>query len=453
MRRTVLLFSVALASIAAATVAALLRPPRNVPPSPQAFLPRSSATGPLRMTAQMDRRFLPEQGGGESFLQIDLVAAGQAAVRPRVPVNAVLVLDRSGSMQGEKIERARQAARELITALGEGDRLSIVEFSSSARVLLPSGAVTAATRAAALEAVDALFAAGGTNMSAAFDLASTQLGQGRGAGRVDKVFLASDGQANEGVSDRPGLLGLAARDFGSATLSTFGLGEDYDEEFMNALAAAGGGRARYIASPGELPAAVRGELSRATASVARNVRLRVEGLGGARVERVLGYEGADQVRLPDFAAGEERRVLIKLGLPAGRGAMDLAVAELSFDDEQGQPRKAEVRAGATLTADASRLAEPAGPAAVEGARAELAELATQAARLREQGRQVEARAQFVSMHKVANIAAAAAPGTSILQDEESYERDVAAVDRAGGAASKKLKERAFDAVRAPVKGW
>jgi hypothetical protein len=133
--------------------------------------------------------------------------------------------------------------------------------------------------------------------------------------------------------------------------------------------------------------------------------------------------------------------------------MDLAVAELSFDDEQGQPQKAEVRAGAMLTADASRLAEPAGPAAVEGARAELAELATQAARLREQGRQVEARAQFVSMHKVANLAAAAAPGTSILQDEESYERDVAAVDRAGGAASKKLKEKAFDAVRAPVKGW
>jgi Ca-activated chloride channel family protein len=452
MRRTVLLFAVALASIVAAAVAVQKRPAPSVP-APTPTPPRSIAAGPLRMTAQMDRRFLPEQGGGESFLQIDLVAAGQAAVRSRVPVNAVLVLDRSGSMQGEKIERARQAARELITALDEGDRLSIVEFSSSARVLLRSGAVTAAARTAALEAVNDLFAGGGTNMSAAFDLASEQLGQGRGAGRVDKVFLASDGQANEGVSDRPGLLELAARDFGSATLSTFGLGEDYDEEFMNALAAAGGGRARYIASPGELPAAVRGELSRATASVARNVRLRVEGLAGARVERVLGYEGTDRVRLPDFAAGEERRVLIKLGLPAGQGAMDLAVAKLSFDDEEGQPRKAEVRAGATLTADASRLAEPAGPAAVEGARAELAELATRAARLREQGKPAEARAHFFLMQKVARAAALAVPAASIIREEESYERDVAAVDRAGGAASKKLKEKAFDAVRAPVKSW
>jgi Ca-activated chloride channel family protein len=448
MRRTFAVVLLAVASLAAAAVAALLRPKPPEPPK--------ARTGVLRLSTQLDRRFLPEVGGGEAYLQIDLTAGGDRGHERRVPVNAVLILDRSGSMHGAKIERARDAARALVDALGEQDRLAIVEFSSGAYVSLPSTPMTRSARSRALAAIERLDPAGGTNMSSAFDAAAPELARGRSADRVDKVFLASDGQANEGVSDRAGLLQVAQRDFGPATVSTFGMGEDYDEDLMSALAAQAGGRARYIQSPEVLPGAFHDELSRATAAVARGVRLRISGLGGAGVTRVLGYEAQDGwVRLPDFAAGEERRVLVKLSVPPGHGATDLAAVELRFEDAQGAEQRAQSVAQATFTSDRASLAEAPGAAAIEGAKQEMAQLADQAARYQEEGRRAEAKAQVDQLKQVAARAAAAAPAQAAAMSRQAnqYDVEVQAIDGRGSAMSTKVKEQAFDAARAPVAGW
>jgi len=435
MRKTFALVAAALASLAAAAVAALLRPIVRPPAEPH---PREVRAGPLRMTTQFDRRYLPESGG-EAYLQIDLAADADPVRRMRVPVNAVLILDRSGSMSGAKMDRARDAARALVQALGPQDRLSIVEFSSDARLALPSTPMIPAGRSAALAAIDSIEPMGGTNMSAAFDLAA--------AANADKVFLASDGQANEGISERAALLRLARRDFPRATISTFGMGDDYDEDFMTALASQAGGRARYIDSPEILPGAFRDELGRAATTVARNVRLRLEAPG---VEQVLGYEEENGwVRLPDFAAGEERRVLVKLRTPAGHGLANLAAVELKLDDASGVEQRAQASAQAAFTSDPALLAQAPTDAAVQGAKAEMADLAQRAAHLQEQGRRGEAQVQLLNMQRVAQAANAPA----VTAQEREYERDVAAIDGRGSAASKSVKQKAFDAVRAPVAGW
>src|SRR5206468_652330 len=124
---------------------------------------------------------------------------------------------------GAKIERAKEAARALVRALGPEDRFSIVEFSSEAHVLAPCSQATAAAKERALALIDQIRASGGTHMSAAFMSAASQLSEGRGGQRIDKVFLASDGQANVGIASRPELLRLALAQFGNATVSTFGI--------------------------------------------------------------------------------------------------------------------------------------------------------------------------------------------------------------------------------------
>src|SRR5207237_839721 len=172
--------------------------------------------GALQLSVRLDRAWLDTRGGA-SYLEIGIVADGMPERGPRTAVNAVLVIDRSGSMSGEKIARARDAARALIAALDGEARLGIVDFASAAH------------------------------------------------------------------------LQVAARDFGRATVSTFGIGEDYDEDLLAALAAQGGGRTRFIHSASELEPALRAELTRAARTVARDVRLDVRGLSGARVVRVLGY--------------------------------------------------------------------------------------------------------------------------------------------------------------------
>jgi Ca-activated chloride channel family protein len=456
MRRMYVLFALAFASLAAATVAALVRPVR--PPAQSSPPPSSVASdGALRMQAALERLYLPEDRNTTAYLQVDLSAAADPSARRRVPVNAVLILDRSGSMRGAKIERARDAARSLVQALGPEDRLAIVEFSSEARVLVSSTPVAAEARARALATIEAVEAGGGTNMSMAFDAAAPQLARGRAQGRADKVFLASDGQANEGIADRAGLLALARRDFAPATLSTFGIGDDYDEDLMSALAAQAGGRARYIDSPQMLAGAFRDELSRAASLVARGVRVRVAGLHGASLERMFGYEpeGDGWVRLPDFAAGEERRVLVKLAIPPGRGLADIAAVELAFEDVRGAQRGARTVAQATFTSDASLLALAPTDAAVAGARAEMAELAGQAARLQEDGRRDEAKARIEALSQIANDTARTVPASApaFRQLSGQYQTGVSSIDARGDAASKKLKENLFDAARAPVAGW
>jgi Ca-activated chloride channel homolog len=459
MRRTFALFAVALASLAAAAMAVLLRPATSKPGAPPPVVPAvaSATSAGLRMQALLERLYLPEDRNTSAYLQVDLVAGGDSgATRPRVPVNAVLILDRSGSMSGAKIEHAREAARALVQALGADDRLAIVEFSSGASVLLRSTALTAQVRSRARELIEALQPMGGTNLSAAFEVAAPELAVGRVAGRVDKVFLASDGQANEGIADRPGLLRLARNRFGSATLSTFGIGDDYDEDLMSALASQAGGRARYIDSPAILAGAFRAELSRAATLVARDVHLRVTGLSGASVDRVLGYDAdGGWVRVPDFAAGEERRVLVKLTIPPGRGVANVAAVELTFKGATGEQQKAREVAQATFTSEAALLGQAPTQAAATGASVEMAELAQEAAQFREKGDGREARARLDAVNRVAARAAKVAPASSaqIARAATEYERLVEAIDAPGGAASKKVKARAFDAVRAPVAGW
>ncbi|HUJ24943.1 MAG TPA: hypothetical protein VLW85_02920, partial [Myxococcales bacterium] len=327
-------------------------------------------------------------------------------------------------------------------ALGPEDTLAIVEFSSDAQVVIAPTRVDAAARNAARAAVSEIQPMGGTNLSAAFDLAAT-------LGSFDKVFLASDGQANEGISDRPGLLRLARRDFPRATVSTFGMGDDYDEEFMTALASQAGGRARYIDAPEILPGAFRDELSRASSLAARDVRLHVSGLAGATVERMLGYENeGGWIRLPDFAAGEERRVLVKLSMPPGRGLADLAQVELKFEDPNGGGQAAQLRAQAAFTSDASLLAQRTA-VAVDGARAEMADIAQEAARMQEEGRRAEAHAAVLQMREVAE----AAKSPAAKKEAAQYDMDISVIDAPGSAASKLVKQKAFDAVRAPVAGW
>src|SRR6185503_11137447 len=148
---------------------------------------------------------------------------------------------------------------------------------------------------------------------------------------------------------------------------------------------------------------------RASRLAARDVRLHIGGLSGANVERVLGYEvEGGWVRLTDFAAGEERRVLVKLSVPPGRGLAELADVQLKFADAQdGGERSAQARAQASFTADASLWSQPRTAVAVDGAKAEMADIAQQAARLQESGRREEAKLQLAVMHQVA--AAAKAP--------------------------------------------
>ena len=412
-------------------------------------------SAPLHVTTQLERSYLSEAAGGEVYLQIDLVAGSSGEAVRRVPVNAVMIIDRSGSMSGGKLLRAREAARALVEALGPKDRFSIVDFSDDARVLVQSSEATQEAKVAALAAIARLQAAGGTNLSAAFEAAAPQLAEGRRHGRVDKVFLASDGQANQGISARPALLRLALQLFGGATVSSFGIGEDYDEQFMTRLAVQAGGRARYVSDGAALAQAFAQEFSRAAAAVAHDVRLDVRPVKNVRVERVIGFESAaGGVRLPDIAAGEERRVLLKLLVPPGRGTAELADIELTWRDASGAAQKVRTSATAQYTADARKLdSERPNRISWQAAMGEMADAASTALRFQAenkpaQAKEAEARVQALA----ARASVAASPKAVRLLKEKASEYGQQLSQSGAGAQSarKSLSAAAADDTTVPA---
>ena len=150
--------------------------------------------------------------------------------------------------------------------------------------------------------------------------------------------------------------------------------------------------------------------------------------------------------------------MVKLALPPGHGVLTLAHVELLFADAAGADHRCETAAQATLTADRARLGEAPTAAAANGARVEMAQLAQQAADSRGKGELQQAQTQLAALRSVSRKAQASAPApvaAALAEESMRIDDEVSAVTAGagGGAAAKMVKQRAFDAARAPVMGW
>jgi Ca-activated chloride channel family protein len=152
-----------------------------------------------------------------------------------------LVLDRSGSMAGAKLDLAREGAIRAIRALRPEDRLSLVAYDDRIELLVRSGPPTSRQRVAEHRLLQ-LEARGNTDLCGGWLRGCEQVGLGIEDGRLGRCLLLTDGLANEGVTDRLAIVGHAAelRRRG-VTTSTLGVGRDFDEGLLREMAEGGGG--------------------------------------------------------------------------------------------------------------------------------------------------------------------------------------------------------------------
>jgi Ca-activated chloride channel homolog len=291
----------------------------------------------------------------------------RTAERPHLSVH--LVLDVSGSMAGESIARARDAARALVDKLAPGDDFSLVTFSSDAAVAVPDGPV-GARREAIKRAIAEVHEGGGTNISSGLALGYAQAAaKAIPADAVRVVLLLSDGRANAGilVADRIAKLALDAFQKGVQT-SAFGLGADYDGALMSAIAADGAGGYYYLRDAEQIAPALGTELDRRLDPAATAVEVRVRLKKGVDLLRVYGSrrlseaegvrvraqevaadqqsekrdhiakdrqddaEGGMRFFIPAFAPNDSHALLLQLVAPAGVGNFPVASVELKYKD-------------------------------------------------------------------------------------------------------------------------
>jgi Ca-activated chloride channel family protein len=302
--------------------------------------------GAVGFSGQLDRTAV--LAGGDGLVGIELAIRGAASAEgaaPRVPSDLVVVLDQSGSMAGEKIVHARAAIRELVSALAPEDRFALVSYSFGAYTAIPLAEASDASREGWLSVVEGIYPGGGTNLASGLELGLEIADGRRGAGRTARVILISDGLANQGDTSLSGLRARARRAaLGEYTLTTIGVGEDFDEQLLAALADAGTGNYYYIQSGDDLARIFSDEFETARESVARGLAVSILPAAGVEVVDAAGYplergaEGETVFRPGTLFAGQERRIWVTLRTRwSSEGIRELGGFALGYTE--GEERK------------------------------------------------------------------------------------------------------------------
>jgi Ca-activated chloride channel family protein len=269
---------------------------------------------------------------------VKLTASELDQARPK-PAAFCLVLDRSGSMAGEPLSLAKQAAQLTIKNLRPGDHFALVTFETEARTLIPLQ--DAADKAAMNAAVQAITDAGSTNLTAGWMLGRDELSKApTGASR--RLLLLSDGQLNQGIVE-PALVRQVVTDgleHQQVRTSSVGFGSGYNEELLAEIARATSGGFYHVQSPEQLPGVFASELDGLQKVTAQNVRVRIapgqfcDAFGQlGECPHVVLPDGRVEFGVGDLTSGEERILCFAvqaLALPCinGRPVSTLAGEEL-----------------------------------------------------------------------------------------------------------------------------
>lgn len=236
----------------------------------------------------------------------------------RPAINHGLVLDRSGSMATQrKIEFARQAAIYAVEQLLPTDRVSVTVFDGKVNTLVPS--TLAENKGPVVELVRGIRPGNGTALRGGWKEGGTQVRQHLLPGGLNRVILLSDGLANVGETNT----GAIAADVNRLTregvgTTTMGLGDEYNEDLMEAMARSGDGNYYYIESPEQLPDIFRTELGGLAATVGNTVSLGIEPQAGVTLADVLNDLDrlpTGRLKLPNLVAGMPVVVVVRLNVP------------------------------------------------------------------------------------------------------------------------------------------
>ncbi len=276
-----------------------------------------------------------ENGKGENHLRVALTGFDLPSQKDRLPVNVAIVIDKSGSMQGEKIEQARRAAMQAIDRLRDSDIVSIITYDSSVQVLTP--ATKASDRQRIKEQIRSIQAGGNTALFAGVSKGAAEIRKFLDDKRVNRVILLSDGLANIGP-DSPSELEQLGESLikEGISVSTMGLGLGYNEDLMSRLALASSGNHVFIEDAENLVQVFQNEFDDVLSVVAQKIRLNIKLAEGIRPVKVLNYP-ADitgqhvSIDLGQLYSKQERYFVLEVEIPYGKPDTSTQAAEVRVE--------------------------------------------------------------------------------------------------------------------------
>lgn len=272
------------------------------------------------------------------LLKVGLTGDDLKNATARPPVNVAIVLDRSGSMSGEKMQKAKEAALAAVERLGSEDIVSLVAYDDTVDVLIPATKVR--DKAALRRSIQKIRSGGSTALFAGVSKGAYEVRKFLDENRIGRVVLVSDGLANVGPSSVGALGDLGASLVKEGiSVTTVGLGMGYNEDLMVALAGRSDGNHAFAENATDLARIFDHEFGDLLSVVARNVTIEIYLKGGATPVRTLGRKAVitgNRVvsRLNQVYAKQEKFLLLEVAVPASFSGdtKEIATVNLSYHD-------------------------------------------------------------------------------------------------------------------------
>ena len=274
----------------------------------------------MHLSARFEHALLAVESEHDVHCMLEITSPAAPGADTRTPLDVALVIDRSGSMAGRKLDVTRECATFLARRLAPTDRIALITYDDQVRLVAPL-ANPASTLAPAIASI---VPGGQTNLSGGWMKGFEVLGAADERGAIRKILLLTDGLANVGVTDAPSLVSLAlgAVEHQRVGTTTIGFGDDFDEDLLTAIGEAGAGNAHHAASPDDAPGIFAKEFEDLVSLVAQNLSVEVRGSEHVQVLGVLNefpcvqVDGGVQTQLGDAYGGETRRVVFALHVPS-----------------------------------------------------------------------------------------------------------------------------------------
>jgi Ca-activated chloride channel family protein len=369
--------------------------------------------------------------GGTTRLFAELTMTADEAsdvARARAPLSLAIVLDTSGSMSGEKIDRARESVVTLLREMQDTDEVALVRYSSNEE-LVQQLARVGDVRESLIRRVRALQADGGTNIPPALSRGLSALSDAS-SGRVRRVVLVSDGLDStraraEAIARESGARGI--------TTSSLGIGLDFDESYMGGVARAGLGNFAFIENGDALAGFLRKELKETAATTIERASARITLPPGVRFVRATGAEATSlddgrtvELSVGSLFSGDQRRVVLELAASLDAGDVLGLRGDVAWTQVGGEATRADF-SGLTLSAtrDEQAVIEARDGAVFASATSAMASIRQiEAAEAYQSGDGARAKAlidQNIADLSVAQAAAPAPVATALERQKSEYE--------------------------------
>ncbi|MEI6290186.1 MAG: VWA domain-containing protein [Chloroflexota bacterium] len=296
-----------------------------------------------------DREALLQDSPSSRVLKMTIKAPATAQKVDRPRMNLSLVLDRSGSMSGEKLAYVKKAASYVVDMLQEQDFISVVTFDDKVDVLSQSASAAAHTKTETQARLAKVRSGGSTNLSGGWFEGCKEIANTAVAGTINRSLLLTDGLANVGIENLEELAQHAGElSRRGISTSTFGVGTGFNEHLLEAMSNNGGGNFYYIADPADIPSIFQREFSELTAITLRDVEINLK-FPPAWFLKVPGSwtkkftEGHLKLSVGSLFSGQTLEIYIRINIPVGgnfsQTPVDITCAGTNeqnnpFDDHQ-----------------------------------------------------------------------------------------------------------------------